>query len=68
VIVITTEPAAISAAEGVYVVVAVVVLLKVPVPAVLHVNEVALPPIDPVIETVLLAQIVLSIPAFAVAA
>jgi hypothetical protein len=45
--VIVTVPAVISAAEGVYVDVPVVVPEKDPVPDVLHVNDVAEPPITP---------------------
>jgi hypothetical protein len=67
-IVIVTEPAVMSAADGVYVAVADVELLNDPDPDVVHVNDVAPPPIEPPRVKVLPAQIVPSIPAFAVAA
>src|SRR5262245_45501949 len=64
-----TEPAAISAGEGVYCAFKVLALgLKVPAPP-LHVPLLAPPPIEPAKVTVApLAQIVWSAPAFAVAA
>jgi hypothetical protein len=67
-IVSVTEPAVISAADGVYVAVADVELLNVPDPELVHVSDVAPPPIDPPNVNVLPAQIVPSKPAFAVAA
>ena len=63
-----TEPAAISAADGVYTAVAEVAELKVPVPEVVHVKLAALPPIEPAKVYVLPAQIVAAEPALAVAA
>jgi len=52
-----TEPAAMSAAVGVYIAV-VVLLLNVPVPLVLQVADVAPPPNEPAIVAALPAQIV----------
>ena len=63
-----TEPAVISVAEGVYVADSSVVSLKVPVPEVVHAEEVALPPLVPASVYVLPWQIAASAPAFAVAA
>ena len=47
VIVNVTNPAVISAAEGVYVAATKIALSNVPVPEVVHVDEVALPPLVP---------------------
>jgi hypothetical protein len=65
--VIVTDPAVISAADGVYTAVSDVALLNVPVPEVVHVELVAPPPIEPAIVNVVPEQMVASIPAFAVA-
>jgi hypothetical protein len=63
-----TVPADISAADGVYTAVAEVASLKVPVPGVDQVNEVAEPEIEPAsVNVVVDAQIVTSAPAFATA-
>ena len=62
-----TDPAVISAALVVYIAVG-VLLLKDPVPLVVHVAAVALPPIEPAIVAVLPEQIVCGIPAPTVAA
>ena len=61
-----TDPAAISAAPGVYTAVG-VLLLKDPVPLVVHVAEVAPPPKEPAIVAVLPAQITNDEPADTVA-
>ena len=66
--VIVTEPAVISADEGVYTAVSDVALSKVPVPDVVHVDETALPPIVPDNEFVFPEHMTTSAPAFAVAA
>jgi uncharacterized protein with FMN-binding domain len=68
VIVSVTDPALISAAEGVYVVFTLDALAKVPVPEVVQVEDVALPPMDPLRVAVLPEQIVCADPAAAVAA
>ena len=66
-IVKVTVPAKISAAEVVYTAVADVASLKVPVPEVVQVNELAPPPIAPANVFVSELQIVASAPALAVA-
>ena len=63
-----TDPEVISAAEGVYVAVSDAELLKVPVPEVVQVEEVALPPRVPDNAYMLPEQIVASTPALTVAA
>jgi len=63
-----TEPAVISAAEGVYTAFNKVALLKLPVPEVDQAEEAALPPLEPFNKYVLPSQIVASEPALAVAA
>lgn len=62
-----TEPAVISAAEGVYIAVAEFALLNEPDPEVVQVKLVALPPIEPARVYVPVLHIDASLPAFAVA-
>ncbi len=62
-----TVPAVISAALGVYVVERLVGLAKVPDPEVVHVTEVAEPPLVPFTEAVVFEHIVWSGPALTVA-
>jgi len=63
-----TDPAEISAADGVYTGFSNVALLNVPVPEVDHVDEVALPPLVPFNVYVLPEQIAAFVPALTVAA
>ena len=63
-----TEPAAISAADGVYTAFIADALLNVPVPLVVQVADAAPPPIIPLNVRVLVEQIVSSIPALTVTA
>src|SRR6188768_1576211 len=62
-----TLPEVISLTVGVYVALSNVALLNVPIPEVVHVEDVALPPRIPESVKVLPAQMVASIPAFVVA-
>jgi len=63
-----TVPEEISAAEGVYVAVSNAALSNVPVPEVVHTEEVALPPIEPESRYVLPEQMIASAPPFTVPA
>ncbi len=62
-----TEPEVMSAADGVYVAVIDVTSKNVPVPEVVHVDDVALPPRVPASVCVLPEQIVASLPAVVMA-